>query len=176
MLNMLRRVADEKRAAAALYAAIAARSREPIFFRELGVADSFDGRFDLLVLHTWLVLEALAAADCGDLQRRLFKGLFVAFDESLRDQGAGDMGIGRRVKAMTSALMGRIKVYQSGEGDEALRQALNRNLYRDASGKDDCAAAVAHYISSARSSLANCDLTQGVADFGPLPRAMESIR
>jgi cytochrome b pre-mRNA-processing protein 3 len=139
------------------------------------VTDSFDGRFDLVALHTWLVLDALAAAKRGDLQRRLFRDLFVAFDESLRDQGAGDMGIGRRVKAMTSALMGRINVYQGAADHEALCQALKRNLYRDAAGKDDCATAIAHYISQARIALAGCDLTQG-ADFGSLPRMMETSR
>lgn len=173
MLNILRRAASERKAAAGLYDAIASRSREPVFFLELGVADSFDGRFDLMVLHAWLVVDALRQAELSDLEQRLVQLLFVGFEDGLRDQGAGDMSIGRRSKAMTSALFGRIKVYEGADNTETLAGALKRNLYRDIAGRDDCAAALTHYISEARKSLATSDLASGYADFGAMPRVAE---
>ena len=42
--------------------ALVSRAREPVFFSHFGVADSVDGRFDLLVFHAWLVLAELKAA------------------------------------------------------------------------------------------------------------------
>ena len=173
MLNALRRAAGEKRAAGALYAAIVARSREPVFFRDLSVADSFDGRFDLMVLHSWLVIDALRQTDLSELERRLVQVLFIAFDEGLRDQGAGDMGIGRRIKAMTSALYGRINVYDSAAAPDSLVAALKRNLYRGKDVPDDCLRQLLHYIAETRKSLATSDLAQGDADFGALPRSLE---
>ena len=169
MLNILRRRAGEKRIAEALYDAIVARSREPRFYTELGVSDTFDGRFDLQVLHGWLVLDALRAQGLEDIEQRLTQMLFTGFEEALRDQGAGDMGIGRRSKAMTTALFGRIQGYRAAGADETdLAQALERNLYRGAAGKNDCARRVAHYITKTQQALNNTDLSAGAVPFASL--------
>ena len=61
MLNALRRSAERKKTAESLAAAIAERARAPEFFRDLAVPDTFDGRFDMVALHGWLVLERLEA-------------------------------------------------------------------------------------------------------------------
>jgi cytochrome b pre-mRNA-processing protein 3 len=174
MLNTLRRIAAEKKAAADLYDAIVLRAREPIFYAEFGVPDTFDGRFDLMVLHTWMVLEALRQAKFDDIAERLLQDVFAGFEYGLRDQGAGDMGIGRRIKAMTSALFGRIQSYRSAEDEKALADALVRNLYREAPGHEASARTIAHYVSEARKALANAALTDGEAAFGPLPHAAET--
>ena len=44
---------------AVLYDSIVAQSRTEVFYRELGVPDTMEGRFELIVLHTYLVLERL---------------------------------------------------------------------------------------------------------------------
>jgi cytochrome b pre-mRNA-processing protein 3 len=175
MLNILRRVAGEKRAAERLYGAIAAQARVPAFYVRLGVADSFDGRFDLMVLHGWLVMEALRKAGLTDLEQRLIQMLFVGFEEGLRDQGAGDMSIGRRSKAMTSALFGRVKSYEAAEDESAMVEALVRNLYRDALDRTDCARAVAHYIEASRKTTVASDLAAGEVRFAPVPQALEKM-
>src|ERR1700722_6912194 len=103
MLNAWRKSAERRRLSERLCAALIERARAPVFFREHGAPDPLDGRFDLLTLHAWLVLERLEAADRRDLAQALTDGLFVRFDEALRDMGAGDMGMGRRMKKMASA-------------------------------------------------------------------------
>jgi len=173
MLNILRRAAGEKRAAAQLYDAIVRRSREPVFYAGLGVADTFDGRFDLIVLHGWLVFDAARKAGFEDLANRLLQEVFAGFEDSLRDQGAGDMSIGRRSKAMTSALFGRMKNYEAAADGVAMTDALKRNLYRNAPDRDDCARVIAHYIKECRKSLAGGHLMQGEAMFAELPMPME---
>jgi cytochrome b pre-mRNA-processing protein 3 len=173
MLNILRRVAGEKRAAERLYGAIAEQARTPAFYARLGVADSFDGRFDLTVLHGWLVMEGLRKAGLNDLEQRLIQMLFVGFEEGLRDQGAGDMSIGRRAKAMTSAMFGRVKSYESAADENALIEALVRNLYRDTVDRTDCARAVAHYIQASRKTVAASDIAAGEVRFAPVPQALE---
>jgi cytochrome b pre-mRNA-processing protein 3 len=165
MLNILRRIAAEKRAASRLYGAVAERSRDAAFYRSLGVEDTFDGRFDLVVLHAWMVLDALKRAELGDLEQRFLQLVFEGFEDGLRDQGAGDMGIGRRSKAMTSALFGRIRSYEAAADREAMADALCRNLYRDVPGKRGCACAMADYISESRKTLATSDLAEGAAAF-----------
>ena len=114
--------------------AVHAAARQPAFYTTLGVPDSFDGRFELLVLHAQLVLRRLRAEgkDGADLAQRLFDILTGHFDEALRAIGVGDMGVGKRIKVMTSAFYGRLSAYDAGLDacePTVLREALRRNLY-----------------------------------------------
>lgn len=176
MLNILRRIAGEKRIAERLYRAVAKRARDPVFFRDLGVADTFDGRFDLVILHGYLVADALKRRGLSDLEQCLIKTMFLGFEEALRDQGVGDTGISHRSKAMTSALFGRLKAYGAAADEKALVQALVRNLYRDTEDREDCARRVAHYIAEARRVLGTQDLTGEEPAFPPVVEAMEKAR
>ena len=168
MLKLLGRSTGRKRVVRSLYAATVQRSREPVFFTKLGVPDTLDGRFDLLTLHAWLVLERLRDAKLADLSQGFMDTVFVGFDESFREMGAGDMGMGRRMKKLADAFYGRLSSYDGSTDVSALSHSLQRNLYR---GVGDMAQAevVARYIDSARISLARGDLTTGELDFGPLP-------
>jgi cytochrome b pre-mRNA-processing protein 3 len=167
MLNSLRKSENVRRAASSLHAAIVARARAPVFYAELGVADSVDGRFDLIALHAWLVLERLRSARLNDLSQALTDALFVGFDEGLRDLGAGDMGLGRRMKKIADAFYGRLKVYGESADEGSMGAALARNLYRGA--RCGRVTDVARYVLAAKEYLAHADIASGIADFGPPP-------
>jgi cytochrome b pre-mRNA-processing protein 3 len=167
MLNISGKSRALKSAASRLNVGIVSRSREPVFYAKLGVADTVDGRFDLIVLHAWLVLERLRAQRLNDLSQALTDALFVSFDEGLRDLGSGDMGLGRRMKAIADAFYGRFKAYGAAEGAPAMAEALERNLFRGADAPHS--ADVARYVLSAREHLGQEDLASGEVDFGPLP-------
>ena len=64
-----------------IYGMIVTQAREPLFYRELGVADTVDGRFDVLVLHLWMVLRRMKTMESGTVLRQ---GLF---DRFLRGHG-----------------------------------------------------------------------------------------
>ena len=165
MLNTLRQGKERRLKATRLYEALVARSREPVFFARFGVPDTLDGRFDLVALHAWLLLERLKAHP--PLSQALVDAIFTGFDEGLRELGAGDIGIGKRVKKLAAAFYGRLQAYGEAADLKALEAALVRNLYR---GKPDPASRpMAHYVLSARARLAACDVERGEADFGPLP-------
>src|SRR3954466_2985897 len=108
MLNLLKKSAARKQETRRLYDMLVSRSREPVFFEGFGVADSIDGRFDMLVFHAWLALAELKGDDAA---QGLTDILFTGFDEAMREQGAGDMGIAHKLKAMANAFYGRIAVY-----------------------------------------------------------------
>ena len=88
-----------------VYRKIVERARDPQFYKELGVPDTVDGRFEMVALHTFLVLRRLKPEAGGesDISQALFDVMFEDMDSSLREMGAGDMGIGKRVKAMVQA-------------------------------------------------------------------------
>jgi cytochrome b pre-mRNA-processing protein 3 len=135
MFRGLFRPNPEKTAAMALYRATAHQARQPGFFRDHGVADDFDGRFDCLALHAALIIRRLKRE--GEPGRRIaqryFDILFRELDQALREEGIGDLSVGKKIKAMVSAFYGRAQAYDEAlsEGTfEALSAALVRNLYR----------------------------------------------
>jgi cytochrome b pre-mRNA-processing protein 3 len=168
MLNLLRKSAARKEFAMRLEGQLAARAREPFFFRALNVPDTVDGRFDMVALHGWLVLERLKAARMEEAAQGLTDVLFLGFDEALREQGTGDMGMGRRMKAFANAFFGRLHAYSGAKDETALAEALAKNIWR---GKDtgDRGLVLARYVAGARAHLAAGDIAGGVLDFGPLP-------
>jgi cytochrome b pre-mRNA-processing protein 3 len=163
MLNLLRKSAARKQDGRRLYEALVSRSREPVFFTSFGVADSLDGRFDVLVLHAWLVLAELGG---GAAAQVLTDAIFTGFDEAMREQGAGDMGISRKLKAMADAYYGRLAVYDVAKDEEELAAALAKNLWRGAA-VDLRARALAGYAMRARASLKQS--LPDALDFGALP-------
>jgi cytochrome b pre-mRNA-processing protein 3 len=169
MLKTLLGTSSAKRLATDLYAALSVRAREPVFFAALGVPDTIDGRFDMVVLHAWLVLERLRQLQMKDASQAFVNLLFVSFDESLRDLGVGDIGIGHRVKKMADAFYGRLSAYGAADGQAAMEQAIRRNVYRAESGLEGPVAALSNYVRSAQVHMAGCDLSNQAPDFGPLP-------
>lgn len=166
MLNLFQARHARRRFVEQLRDHLVARAREKVFFQEIAVPDTIDGRFDLVVLHVWMVLERLHEAAMEDVAQALTDEIFVSFDDALREQGTGDIGMGKRMKAMASAFHGRLKAYDQAEDATALELALTRNIFRGSAGD---AAALAQYVLSARGALAACAVEKGGLDFGPLP-------
>lgn len=171
MLNALRRSAASRRAAESLSAAIVAQARRPEFFRDLGVSDTFDGRFDMVALHGWLVLERLEAEGARAVSQALVNSLFFGFEDALREQGAGDIGLGRRMKKMADAFYGRLRAYGEAAGRRELTETILRNVYRGETGHAEAAGRLAEYALAARDCLAHAGVAGGTADFGSLPPA-----
>jgi cytochrome b pre-mRNA-processing protein 3 len=163
MLNLLKAKAARKQDTQALYDALVSRAREPVFFAAFGVADSLDGRFDMLAFHAWLVLAELKG---GVQAQGLIDTIFTGFDEAMREQGVGDIGIGHKLKAMAKAFYGRMSAYDAATNEEELAAALAKNIWRGAESGVR-ARALAAYAFAARARLAAS--LPAALDFGPLP-------
>jgi cytochrome b pre-mRNA-processing protein 3 len=168
MLNLLKDFAGRKRQTQRFYDGLVSRAREPVFFQDFGVADSLDGRFDMLAFHAWLVLKELKGTElkASGLAQSLTDAIFTGFDEAMREQGVGDIGIGHKLKAMARAFYGRMAAYDGAKNEDELASALARNLWRGAN-PDARAKGLAAYSVSARRYLAE-SLPEAL-DFGPLP-------
>jgi cytochrome b pre-mRNA-processing protein 3 len=160
-------------AARRLYDAMISRAREPVFHTRFAVPDTIDGRFDLLALHAFALMEVLKSTQPKGAQigARLASVIFAGFDDALRELGISDFGISRRMKALAGAFYGRLEAYDAAASEPALSGAIVRNLYRADVMRVHEAEILAHYITLARAALrAQSDaLLQGAADFGPLP-------
>ncbi|HEX3485081.1 MAG TPA: ubiquinol-cytochrome C chaperone family protein [Micropepsaceae bacterium] len=173
---MFRRFLESGKSAVAarlLYDSLVARARAPVFHLKFGVPDTIDGRFDLLTLHGFVLLDALKSAGPpgAKLGTQLASVIFAGFDDALRELGVSDIGMSRRIKAMAGAFYGRLEAYGSANSLTLLADAIGRNVYREEAGRRGEAEALAHYIFFARDALRDkADaLLQGTADFGPLP-------
>ena len=178
-------------AAEALYDAIVAQARQPAFYTACGVPDTLDGRFELIVLHAFLVFRRLKAdaveadrPDSGDFAQVLFDVLFRDMDRSLREIGVGDLSVGKKVRTMVEGFYGRVEAYERAldasapetsdpeTGSADLQAALRRNLYGTTAPEPAQLAAVAGYLHREADALAGqptAALTAGKVAFGPAP-------
>jgi cytochrome b pre-mRNA-processing protein 3 len=114
-----------------IYGMIVTQAREPLFYRDLGVPDTVNGRFDLLLLHLWLVLRRLNSVPAGTgLSQALFDHFCEDMDDNLREMGVGDLAVPKRMRAFGEAFYGRSAAYDMArtEGREAFAQALCKNI------------------------------------------------
>jgi cytochrome b pre-mRNA-processing protein 3 len=165
MLRSLKKlfVAPPPTKASDAYIALVAAARNPFFFESLGVPDTLDGRFELIVLHMFLLqhrfIQASASANGAstdatkyeDFARELAEVFFADMDCSIREFGVADTGVKHRIKAMANAYHGRLQVYAAALGNEShVRTALARNLYGTvAQGDVALLARSTHYMTQA---------------------------
>jgi cytochrome b pre-mRNA-processing protein 3 len=158
-----------------LYAALTAQARRPDFYISGGVPDTIDGRFEMVALHAFLLFRRLKGHGdkAGAVAQAVYDVMFGDFDASVREMGAQDLGVGRRIKFMTEAMNGRFQAYEAGlaQGGTELELALKRNLYGTVEPVEECLKRMADYVKRADAELAALPIDQlmrGVLHFPPL--------
>lgn len=164
-----RRVNRDSDPAWRLYRAVASQATAGAVFRRYALDDTPETRFELLALH---MAAAWARMNAGsDEVRRLRQGMGDAFvadmDASLRDLGAGDLGVGKRVKALAERLYGRLPAYAEAfapdAADETIEAALARNLFKDGGSPAPDAIAATRALGQAWREHDNAAIAQGEA-------------
>jgi cytochrome b pre-mRNA-processing protein 3 len=163
-----------------LYAALTAQARRPDFYLACGVPDTIDGRFEMVALHAFLLFRRLKGQGekAGAVAQSVYDVMFGDFDASVREMGAQDLGVGRRIKFMTEAMNGRFQAYEAGlaqvrshGGQAELELALKRNVYGTTEPVDECLKRMADYFKRADAELAALPIDQlmrGILHFPPL--------
>lgn len=133
MLQWLKSRSASKDKARDLYGTCVAAARDPVFYRDWGVANSYQGRFEMVTLHVALLLRNLSMGGAaGKAQGQgLVEAMVDALDDDMRELGVGDLTVPKKVSAATSAFYGRLKSYDEAlkVGDAAaLAAALERNV------------------------------------------------
>ena len=136
--------------AEAIYAVIVAATRQPHFYADLDVPDTIDGRFDLLVVHLWLVVARLKGLDDA-LRQQLIDVFCVDMDDNIRELGAGDLGVSKKVRRMAEAFQGRYVAYEAAHDSATMSTALQRNVY--AGRATDGVAKLSNYVLAATARL-----------------------
>ena len=130
MLSRLFGHGEDRRAVADVYARIVDQSRLPVFYDRWGVPDTVDGRFDLIVLHAFVVFHRLAdAGDAADrFAQRLFDHMFGDMDRNLREMGVGDLSVGKEGEIPGKGLsMAAIVAYRDAVAADEVRRRRSRS-------------------------------------------------
>lgn len=154
-------------AAEKLYVTLMRQVRLPVFYTDLQVPDTADGRFDVMALHAFLVLERLHETGQEALAQALINRIFADFEDVLREAGNGDGTTLRTIKLLAGAFYGRLQGYEGAGDSNGWRDVIGRNLYR---GNGDMPVArLVRYVRSARKGLALWLPQADVLDFGAVP-------
>ncbi len=131
-----------------LYGMIVAQARLPYFYREYAVADTVNGRFDLIVLHLVMVLDRLARdAALQGLGQSIFDRFCRDMDHNLREMGVGDLKVPKEMRRIGEAFYGRSEAYRAAwmaADNDLLVDALKGNIY----GGAPAAAIAAHRLAA----------------------------
>ena len=121
-----------------LYGHLVSVARDPKFYTPpFNVDDTVEGRFELILVHLFIIDFWLSKSDGLVLLRRALQEILITdMDRSLREMGIGDMSVGKQMKKVGAALLGRLQSYKlaienaSGEQDAETKTAeiMTRNI------------------------------------------------
>ncbi len=178
-----------------LYAACVTQARQPDFYLDYGVEDAIGARFEMLCLHVTLAVLTLRAVPAGDARHEqtqetgqaLFDAFLGALDNTLREQGVGDLTVPKKMKALGIVIYTRMKrwddLWTTGADIESQADYAARTVFAGAdlnsiaeSGEDTATIeatphilAFAAYIDATRQKLSADALMAGRADWAAIP-------
>jgi cytochrome b pre-mRNA-processing protein 3 len=157
-----------------LYGRIASAALHPALYLHGNVPDTFEGRFESVTLHVFLVMRRMKAlpAPGTEAAQELIDLTFQKFDESMRQIGISDVAVPKKIKTLAHGFFGRVQAYEAalaGGDMAALTEALARNITE---GGD--AGALAAYTQASAARLAVLDL-DGIFQAEPLFVPLEGV-
>ena len=171
LFNWLRRGDPYPRA---LYDSVVAQARQPAFYAVLGVPDTLDGRFDMIVMHLSAVIDRMRNPDRTVDQhgQNLFDCFVEDMEQNLRQMGVGDLSVPKRMKKIGQAFYGRFGAYTHAEGELDLAAAIGRNVFPEEGEVRPAARALARDYAAARAAVEAVDearLLEGRIDWPAVP-------
>ena len=159
-----------------LYRQIVAAARQPEFFLSYKVEDSITGRFEMIVLHAYAFFFRMKkeGAQERELGQAVFGRFFQDMDDSLREQGVGDLSVPKKIKKMAQIFYGHVEAYDAARDESvgALAGALTRNIYGDEEETRPEAAGLARYLIACEEKLnlqSMEDFSKGELHFPEVP-------
>lgn len=161
-LDRLLKPRPAKAAGAKLYASAVGQARSAAFYRDFGVRDSMEGRFELFSLHVIFLIERLKGQGeaAAETSQAVFDSYVKGLDDAFREIGVADTSVGKKMKKLAGAFYGRLKAYDEAVAslpeNTALIDFLARTAFEER-GEGDVAA-LAAYVVATRGMLADQSL------------------
>ncbi len=102
-----------REAAEKIYDSIVAQSRNPVFYVRCGVPDTLSGRFDMLVIHMFIVMQnlKLGASEGKLLGKEIIEAFVREMDSMVRDLGIADIYVAQEVRKIADLFYRQLVVY-----------------------------------------------------------------
>ena len=124
---------DPREALVPLWHRVIELSRNRAFYARHGVADTIDGRFDMVTTMLAMTMLRMEQSPALASSCALITELFVEdMDGQLRESGVGDIVVGKHMGKLLSALGGRIGALRNAFASQeptALAGVLERNVH-----------------------------------------------
>lgn len=175
MLRFFKRNRIKPQNADNLFSAIVRKARQPRFYSAYAVKDTVEGRYEMIVLYTSLVMSRLEKEYVNDKtfpakewSQVVFDRIFLDIEQALREVGVGDLSVPRHMKRMMQGFNGKARLYRdafelassSPNNADPILDVLKRNVYADDTGEavPDNAEDLALYFLSVYNDLMALDI------------------
>lgn len=134
--SLFRREPDPKDALRPLWHRVVELSRDPAWYSAGGMADTVQGRFDMITLVLGMALLRMEREDALRAPSVYLTELFVDdMDGQLRETGMGDPTLGKQMGRLVSVLGGRLgALREAGRNEAALAAVVERNAAVEGDG------------------------------------------
>ena len=132
MINFFKNRRLLKQKGKELYDLAEVQARQPVFYAEMSVPDTVDGRFEMICLHCFILMRRAQEAGDKKLSQKIFDAFFKYMDFSLREMGIGDLGVPKHMKRMMQGFNGRAIHYEAAlraDSFDELKNAIVQNVY-----------------------------------------------
>ncbi|MCJ8322496.1 MAG: ubiquinol-cytochrome C chaperone [Rhizobiales bacterium] len=142
---------QEKKLADTLYNHTIKAARSPSLYGANGAPDTANGRFELIILHIFLLFSHLQGQDkfSQSVKQKTFDRFLEDMDMNLREIGVGPDGVPKRIQKMLENFYGRAEAYQTAleSADHSqIIDSIARNLFADEKPNLAAAEILAQYM------------------------------
>ena len=173
-----------------LYGTSVTQARQETFYAQRGVPDTVEGRFEMIVLHLFLVVRRLQrqGKQGQDLARAMLEAFVIDVDDHMREVGIADLKVPKHVKKAAAIAYERYGDYGAaldGPADGPVQKLIIKHIYgqdqdAEAPSADQIAGATAitDYMRACEADLAQQDGAELLAGklFFPLPGQPEQAQ
>ena len=133
----------------ALYKRILNSSYERYFYKKIMVPDTLDGRFDLIILHIFVILKVYknSSEQNKNFTQKLFDIFMLEVESSYREMGISDQSFSKKMKVVIESFYGRTKMYDLNfNNKDEFINCLIRNIWSEDFSKEIFAGELYNFV------------------------------
>tara|TARA_Y100001970_G_C14133701_1_gene803125 strand:- start:354 stop:896 length:543 start_codon:yes stop_codon:yes gene_type:complete len=122
-----------------LYKRILKSSYERHFYEKIMIPDTLDGRFDLIILHIFIIIKIFknSSEQNKNFTQKLFDIFMIEVESSYREMGISDQSFSKKMKVVIESFYGRTKMYDLNfENKSEFLNCLVRNIWSEDVSKE----------------------------------------
>ena len=122
-----------------LYKRILKSSYERHFYEKIMIPDTLDGRFDLIILHIFIIIKIFknSSEQNKNFTQKLFDIFMLEVESSYREMGISDQSFSKKMKVVIESFYGRTKMYDLNfENKSEFLNCLVRNIWSEDVSKE----------------------------------------